>query len=707
MPTIQDIRAKFPQYDDVSDGDLVEGIYKKFYSDVPFAKFAQAVGYAGPESNVAAKQDVVGYEETPAMRAEDAARSAGAGGRFGLESLAGMAGDVAKLQGDVVSGTASFFGASPETAEAAGSIASHITPFPGLPTSEQIRHGTDKIVGAPYEPQTDVGPYFRTGAEFAAGSAVPQGRGVQAVKTSVSNAIKYGLPAGFASEAAGQAAADYGPGAETTARIAAGLGTPMTIARATAPKVARDLTAAGNAANAERFGVGLTRGQATQNPAVKSLEDATIAGGAGTKAQVAANTAMANQAEQVSTAGRKMAQGLGSEQVDNAIDIASDLRVGVQQQAGALKAETKRLYAESERLGASLDLDIVNRTLKPAINHYVQRELGAPLSQLANKDFDGARDLFKIIDSTFSSAPSGSVAVSVKGLDELRKNFTKAWRGAAANPNAQRAIRAVMSGFDDWFDAAIDAALVNGSPETLDKLKAARKAYAKWAGFAIPKGKLNDADRFIAKIIDPKMDVQPQDIARYVWGASKVVSSGQAVRTVRKLKKLFVNNPEYWGSIKQGAIHRAIGGTELGDPKGYAVISKNLKRMLNDEGKAWSREMYSAEERELIANFSKMLDTLLYQNSVRNPSNSGNRILAAVVNQAGKIGGAIGTMIGGWVGGMPGAFIGGAMGVGAGKVVRSSAGRPAAKLFSDPVTYKAKPNYLPAFAGTATQRDKQ
>ena len=65
----------------------------------------------------------------------------------------------------------------------------------------------------------------------------------------------------------------------------------------------------------------------------------------------------------------------------------------------------------------------------------------------------------------------------------------------------------------------------------------------------------------------------------------------------------------------------------------------------------------------------------------------------------------IGAMIGGWIGGMPGAFIGGTTGVGAGNLVKSTVGGRAAKLFSDPVVYNAKSNYLPAFAGTVTQRD--
>lgn len=40
---IQEIRAKYPQYGDVSDGDLVKSLHTKFYSDMPFQQFEQKV----------------------------------------------------------------------------------------------------------------------------------------------------------------------------------------------------------------------------------------------------------------------------------------------------------------------------------------------------------------------------------------------------------------------------------------------------------------------------------------------------------------------------------------------------------------------------------------------------------------------------------------------------------------------------------------
>jgi hypothetical protein len=45
---IKQIRAQFPQYDDMSDNDLVGAIHKKYYADIPYADFAAKVGYTSP-----------------------------------------------------------------------------------------------------------------------------------------------------------------------------------------------------------------------------------------------------------------------------------------------------------------------------------------------------------------------------------------------------------------------------------------------------------------------------------------------------------------------------------------------------------------------------------------------------------------------------------------------------------------------------------
>lgn len=46
MPTIAEVRQKFPQYNDMSDAELASALHKKFYSDMPESEFATKIGLA-------------------------------------------------------------------------------------------------------------------------------------------------------------------------------------------------------------------------------------------------------------------------------------------------------------------------------------------------------------------------------------------------------------------------------------------------------------------------------------------------------------------------------------------------------------------------------------------------------------------------------------------------------------------------------------
>lgn len=47
--TFDDVRNRFPQYNDMSDEQLATGLHKKFYADMPFEQFASKIGYTPPK----------------------------------------------------------------------------------------------------------------------------------------------------------------------------------------------------------------------------------------------------------------------------------------------------------------------------------------------------------------------------------------------------------------------------------------------------------------------------------------------------------------------------------------------------------------------------------------------------------------------------------------------------------------------------------
>ncbi len=50
MPSMQEIRQKYPQYDDMSDAQLSDALYSKFYSDMPREEFDAKIGMTAPET---------------------------------------------------------------------------------------------------------------------------------------------------------------------------------------------------------------------------------------------------------------------------------------------------------------------------------------------------------------------------------------------------------------------------------------------------------------------------------------------------------------------------------------------------------------------------------------------------------------------------------------------------------------------------------
>lgn len=68
--SINEVRQKFPEYSDLSDGELLQGIHSKFYSDIPFEEFSSSIEITTPTVAVTAKRAT--QEEIDAFEAEQA-----------------------------------------------------------------------------------------------------------------------------------------------------------------------------------------------------------------------------------------------------------------------------------------------------------------------------------------------------------------------------------------------------------------------------------------------------------------------------------------------------------------------------------------------------------------------------------------------------------------------------------------------------------
>lgn len=71
MPTIAEVRKQYPQYSDLSDGQLADALHSKFYSDMPRDQFNAKIGLGSVKGAVPAPQPSL-PASTPALRAAQA-----------------------------------------------------------------------------------------------------------------------------------------------------------------------------------------------------------------------------------------------------------------------------------------------------------------------------------------------------------------------------------------------------------------------------------------------------------------------------------------------------------------------------------------------------------------------------------------------------------------------------------------------------------
>lgn len=83
MATLAEIRQKYPEYNDMSDQQLADGMYQKHYSDMPRDTFNQKIGFT-PEDN--ARNSILGKVDTAMRGAADTLS-------FGLDNNIAAAGD--------------------------------------------------------------------------------------------------------------------------------------------------------------------------------------------------------------------------------------------------------------------------------------------------------------------------------------------------------------------------------------------------------------------------------------------------------------------------------------------------------------------------------------------------------------------------------------------------------------------------------------
>lgn len=521
-------------------------------------------------------------------------------------------------------------------------------------------------------------PLTTLGGNIAGGLAVPVGpvrNAYEGVKTGATLGGLYGF-------FTGDDFADRANKAAVGATIGGGVGgIGGKIAERFAPKAAVAPVAAAD--DAARMGVPLTAGQKYANPALIAKEDQALGGGLGERAQTIAQEAVKRQQAAIgevrdAIGGAASRGGEPLERVAQAGEIVGDT---VRNVAAAKRQDYKALYDAAFAKPGEFAPDALRGISTRITDDLVSRAepviIDDTLTPIANAALKKLNDIQNLKLGSIGQPGAGEqiVGLSLRGVDQARRQLVSFYKGAKANPTDARAVGAIINSFDDQVERAMVNGLFSGSDDALKAIKDARSSFASYQRAFRPQGAGDDAGNALRHILD--RDATPEEVARYLYGTAKTGARGVSVRLADRLEKIFGKSSDEWSAIRQGAWMHVAGGSEGQTQAGAQKMATRIMDFIDGEGRSLSHRLFSPQELGEMRRFAGVLRATIGPPGTQNArsSNSGNRMLAGINNMIAK--GAETTLAG--AGGAVGGFAGAGAGAVAGRALSAAANYRAGK----------------------------
>jgi len=234
---IADVRAKFPQYSDLSDGDLAQALHKKYYTDLPFDQFAGKIGLSAADADPLKARKDESWSVQAGKAVRDIPRQLGLTARYAIEgggALPAMIADVpGRLYNLAATGVDSLAGTKLPRAPLAVDALPAAANFLGLP---EPRDANERVIGDVARTMAGAGGTVGAFGRLANSAQPAAANAMRAMAANpgqqVAAAGGAGLAGGTTREAGG------GPVEQTVAALAGGLASGYAL-----PKIAN---AAGN-----------------------------------------------------------------------------------------------------------------------------------------------------------------------------------------------------------------------------------------------------------------------------------------------------------------------------------------------------------------------------------------------------------------------------------------------------------------------------
>lgn len=460
MAGLADFRAAHPEYNDMSDSDLADALYKKSYSDMSREDFNKKLGIEAspvvrqPTAPERAKRglDIPMLPPKPRTTGEELAHDVNATGTAlykGLADIVGFPGDLYQM-GNSKQAQENYARMSPMAQKRAQATSNVLVPLmEHLPTTLGTQNFMFDTLGIPkVEPDTRLGKIAEKGVEMIPSAAL--------APSSMAKAVIPMFAGGAASEAAGQAT--EGTPYEEWARLIAGIATPSVLGfrsmmRSTPggilAKQTADMTPAEWAAaqalegKGRDIGVKLTGPEAIGNQGLLTLQRQVERGGGEggaamdrfmkarppqvQRAGEAANLMIGPKIEDVPTTTTKISQAATDviERAQNARTTAVDPHY---------KAMEGAPFTQGQAILDKVDAEIAKRGAEPIMNQLtmLRKELADELNHPSGPRLDALNSIYKywrdkieLPEISPQATPAGTQARIAPILDDLNNRMSR------------------------------------------------------------------------------------------------------------------------------------------------------------------------------------------------------------------------------------------------------------------------------------------
>lgn len=385
-------------------------------------------------------------------------------------------------------------------------------------------------------------------------------------------------------------------------------------------------------ADANKFGIRVSPGQATKRKDLLHTEEAMLWGKYGDKARSEKEAFDILQKDEL----RKAAMGgnpsasqpsIGAmvaphRKAGDSLIGADPKPIGEDIQAALQGARKSAESLEDDAWRGATSLEITPEATKDLPDILNNKLGGRMINERANPAaFEMAQEVQRIIAGEAPEKAAGWVANSpTKNVDQMRRNLFELYK-SADNTADKAASKAIYEGFNDWITVSAEKKLLAGDPEAALKLVKARGFTKDVHSIFEPQaadGAKTAAARRIGAILDPAKVDSGESVIQELFGSkgSRTITQN-GVATLKNIKTAFdrflpkEEATQAWNDVRLAYWSRLVTGKN-GETMNPLQLSSTMKEAMTQQRSVMAT-LFSPEEFTEIRRFARAVDAIAYK----------------------------------------------------------------------------------------------